>query len=131
LKIILLDGVGAGFLLFLFAIGILFIFLAIFIEAIVLLQMKYVTTFKIAFIQSLVVNLVSLGSGFILNYVPGEYFTFNSTRGFAALFVSTLIVEFIVLYMMNKNITFARTGIVCLVMNVITYTIAYLVTNYI
>jgi hypothetical protein len=131
LKILLLDGVGAGFLLFLFALGILFIFLAIFIEAIVMFQMKYLPNFKMAFIQSLVVNLVSLASGFILSSVPGDNFTFNTIQGFAALFVSTVIVEFIVLYLMNKKVPLARTAVVCLIMNIITYTIAYLVTNFI
>jgi hypothetical protein len=127
MKIILLDGVGAGFLLFIFLLGLVFIVIAILIEAFVIQRMKYQPTYSKSLVQSLVANLASLAAGFILIRSSGDLFQIDNMAGFAILFVISIAIECLVLFLMNKNVPFIQTLKVSAVMNLVTYAIAVLV----
>jgi hypothetical protein len=128
MKFYLLDGAGAGILIALFGVGILFLLLAVALEAIVIQKMKYQFIFRVSLIQSVVANLVSLAAGFVLSAVSEVQFAIDNYTGLAILFVVTVLLEFIVLYLMNKTKPVRRTLAVCLVMNLVTYAIAFLIT---
>lgn len=125
MQFFLLDGVGAAFLLVLFGLGLLFIIIAILVEAAVMLWMKYILTYKTAFIHSLTVNVVSLAAGFILSGANSDLFQLNNMAGFGVMFAVTLLVEFLLLYFMNKTKPASQTALVCLVMNAVTYLVAF------
>lgn len=122
----LLDGVGAGFILVLFGLGLVFTILAILTEAVVMQKMKYHSGYQMAFIQSLAANLVSLAAGFILFNSDSALFGLANAAGFAIMFGITFLLESVVLYLMNKAVPLRRTLAVSLVMNLVTYTIAVL-----
>jgi hypothetical protein len=128
-SIILLDGVGAGFLVLLFGLGLLFIIIAIFLEAFVMQWMKYQSRYRNALVQSLVANLVSLAAGFVLLNVNGRFFHLENLLSLGVMFVVTFVVEFILLYLMNKGVPVKKTLAVSLAMNVVTYVIAIGITR--
>lgn len=129
MSIILLDGVGAGFLVLLFGLGLLFIIIAIFLEAFVMQWMKYQSRYRNALVQSLVANLVSLAAGFVLLNVNGRFFHLENLLSLGVMFVVTFVVEFILLYLMNKGVPVKKTLAVSLAMNVVTYVIAIGITR--
>ena len=129
MKFYLLDGAGAGILIALFGVGLLFLLLAVALEAIVMQKMKYQFIFRVSLIQSLVANLVSLAAGFVLFTSSESQFGIDNYTGFAILFGVTVLLEFIILYLMNKTKPVRRTLTVCLVMNLLTYAIAFLITR--
>jgi hypothetical protein len=122
----LLDGVGAGFLFLLFGLGLLFLIAAILIEAWVMQKMKYQASYRTALIQSLTVNLVSLAAGFVLSGISTDLFAVDNFLGFAILFGATVLLEFAVLYLLNRNKPLQPTFMASLVMNLVTYCIAFL-----
>jgi len=130
-NITLLDGVGAGIILALFGLGILFILVAVFIEGVVMMKMKYHNVFKRALTHSLVANLVSLALGFILINSDSDFYNMEYFSGFVSLFAVTLVAEFGVLYLMNKKESLLRTLTVCVVMNLVTYLLAFLVLRFV
>jgi hypothetical protein len=130
-NITLLDGVGAGFILVLFGLGLLFILLAVFIEGVVMMKMKYHNVFKRALLHSLVANLVSLALGFILINSDREFYNIEYFSGFVSLFAITLVSEFMVLYLMNRKESLLRTLTVCVVMNLVTYLLAFLLLRFV
>lgn len=126
MSIYLLDGVGAGFLLFLFGLGILFLIIAILAEAMVMQLMKYEPVFKKAVLRSFVVNLISLAAGFILTSSSSALFHLENMAGFALMFAVTMLIETTGLYLMYKEKPLARTILVSLLMNLLTYLLAYI-----
>lgn len=126
MSIYLLDGVGAGFLLLLFGLGVLFIFIAILAEAMVMQWMKYEAVFKKALLRSFVVNLISLGAGFILTSSSSQLFHLENMAGFALMFAVTLLIETTGLYLMYREKPISKTVLVSLVMNAVTYILAYI-----
>ncbi|MGQ0737957.1 MAG: hypothetical protein ACT4OJ_02750 [Bacteroidota bacterium] len=124
----LLDGAGAGLLIALFGIGILFLLLAIALEAVIMQRMKYQFIFRVSLIQSTVANLVSLASGFVLSSTADDFFAIDNYAGLAVLFAVTVLLEFLVLYLMNRKQPVKRSFIVSLVMNLVTYAIAAIIT---
>lgn len=129
MKIILLDGVGAEFFLIAFVLGLLFIVVAVFIEALIMKWMKYHDVFKKAFLQSLTVNLVSLAVGFILFSSDSEFFQLDNTAGIITLYGITVVVEGLLLFLMNRSKPFARTVGVCAIMNLSSYAVAFLLIS--
>jgi hypothetical protein len=127
MKYILLDGVGAAFFMMIFLLGLVFIILAILIEAAVMRQMKFHPVYKKCLLQSLVANLLSLAAGFVLINSGGNFFQVDNLSGFAVLFVITLVIEWLVLYLMNRKKPLMQTLNVCVVMNLVTYAIAFLI----
>lgn len=126
MKIILLDGVGAGFLLVIFGLGLLFIIIAILLEAMIMQWMKFQAEFKTALTQSLAVNIASLAVGFALTSVDSDLFQLNNMTGFGIMFIITVLVELALLYLMNKKLPVQKTMMTCLVMNGATYAAAFL-----
>lgn len=127
MKYTLLDGVGAGFLVFFFLIGLVFIIVAILMEALVMQKMKYHATYKKCLGQSTVVNLVSLAAGYVIIESGGELFQIDNLAGFAILFAVTVVLEGLVLFLMNNKIPVIQTIKVSLVMNLVSYAIALLI----
>lgn len=120
----LLDGVGGAFLLVVFGAGVLFLFLAVLIEAFVLHKMHFTDTFGRAMLFSFVANLVSTVAGIFLSNVDTELFRLTNIKGFAILFIITVILELAVLYLMNKQSPVKRTLLICVLMNLATYALA-------
>ncbi len=127
MKPILLDGVGAGFLVVIFALGVLFIFAVIFVEAIIMRKMQYHPAFRKSLLHSTVVNALSLAAGFVLINADNNLFQLDNMAGLALMFAMTLVVELLLLYLMNRLVPLKRTLIVCFVMNLFTYAIALLI----
>lgn len=126
MRIILLDGVGAGILLFLFGLGLLFIIIAILLEAMIMQWMKMHASFKVALPQSVGVNIASLASGFVLSSIDSDLFHLNNMAGFGVMFLVTVIIEFILLYLMNKKEPVKKILLICLAMNMATYLAAFI-----
>lgn len=129
MQLFLLDGAGAGILLLFFGLGLLFIFLAILLETFVMLQMKYHSVIRKAFIQSLAANLLSLAAGFILIGIDNNLFQLDNIGGFGLMFAATILVETVTLYIMNEAKPVQKTILVSLVMNLTTYMLAFLITR--
>lgn len=124
MKYYLLDGVGGAFLLVLFGLGLLFIIVAVFLEAWIIYKMKFTAAFNRALLFSFVANIISMAAGLILSNADAELFHLNNIQGFAIMFVTTVILEFVILYLLNKQSPLKRTLWVCTAMNLVTYTIA-------
>ncbi len=123
-----LDGGGAGLFYVVIGIGIFFIALAILVEALVMLLMKY-HIFKRAMRDSTIVNIFSLILGFALLSAEWEIFSIDSWKGFLAIFFATVLIEGLVLYLMNKDKPIGKTVLVTVIMNVVTYFILYFFTD--
>lgn len=115
----LLDAGGAGLIL-----GLLVIFMlaAIFLEGLTLLLLKYNTAGR-SFLDALVINLASLGIGYlIVSFTPtGLDFTNNLYLDFFIIFLVTVVVEFIVLYLLNQKKSVKKTFIAATVINLVSY----------
>lgn len=122
----LLDGVGAIFFVLAFGLGLVFLLIAIFVEAWVMTKFKYVEAYRRATVVSLTANLVSLAAGFIF-ITSTDFFSENNVLGFGLLFGITLLLECLVLHLMNKGKPLKDTILVTVVMNAVTYAIAFLV----
>lgn len=122
----LLDGVGAGFLLLLFALGIAFLLIAILLEAFIMQWMKFELIFQKALIRSLAVNLISLAAGFLLTSIDAEFFELSNPAGFAIFFAVTVLVEFVFLHILYAEKSFSDKLKVSIVMNLCTYLLAFI-----
>lgn len=127
MSLYLLDGIGAGFLVYFFGIGLLFIISLIFIEAIVMFWLKYQPLFKTAFLQSLAVNLLSLAGGFLLIKIDSDLFALDNYAGFGLMFLATLLLETLLLYRLNRNKLLKQTIFVSILMNIVTYLMAFFI----
>ncbi|MFI5131451.1 MAG: hypothetical protein ACHQFX_15725 [Chitinophagales bacterium] len=123
MKLFLLDAGGAGLV---FVALIIFIIIAITTEAITMLLMKYNRAGK-AFLDSFVANMASLVAGFILSSVAGTVFDITPSiiLNWLILYVLTVLVEFVVLYFLNRTSTPRKTFIASAVMNFVSYIILY------
>jgi len=119
MKYYLLDAGGAGLIL-----GILVIFMlaAIFLEGITLLLLKYNNAGR-SFLDALLINLASLGIGYlIVSFIPtGLDFTNNLYLDFFLIFLITVVVEFIVLYSLNRKKPVKKTFMAATVINLVSY----------
>ena len=124
MKLYLLDAGGAGLVI---GALILFIIIAIAVEAIVMLLMKYNKAGKV-FLDSFLVNIASLAGGFILNSFTGELFGFTTSPilNLVILYAITLVIEFPLLYLLNRKQPAGKTFLTCAVMNIVSYIILYL-----
>jgi hypothetical protein len=124
MRLYLLDAGGAGLA---FAALIVFIIIAVVVEAIVMLLMKYNKAGK-AFLDSFLVNIASLAAGFILSAFVGEifYLTDSILLNWLILYVLTVVVEFLLLYLLNRKQPTGKTFLMSAVMNVASYIILYL-----
>jgi len=119
MKYYLLDAGGAGLIL-----GLLVIFMiaAVFLEGLTLLLLKYNNAGR-SFLDALVINLASLGVGYlIVSFTPtGLDFTDNLYLDFFLIFLVTVVVEFIVLYLLNRKKPVKKTFIAATVINLVSY----------
>lgn len=125
MKTYLLDAGGAGLLIAFIGMGILFLFLAILLEAIIMTLFKY-NEFKKSFLHSLIVNIASLCVGFVLEEVFSDGLDASQWLILLLLYGVTLVVETPLLYAMNRAKPVSKTILVSLVMNFITYIILFL-----
>ena len=123
MNIYLLDA-GGLFYIAIFA-GILFLLVAVLVEALIMKLMKY-NLFGKAFLHSLLVNIISAVAGYLL---MDTAFDSETLVGLAGLFLITLIIEGIGLYLLNNKYPVGKTFKVTLVMNLVTY--SFLVFIYI
>ena len=104
--------------------GLLVIFMlaAIFLEGLTLLLLKYNNAGR-SFLDALVINLASLGVGYlIVSFTPtGLDFTDNLYIDFFIIFLVTVAVEFIVLYLLNQKKPVKKTFIAATVINLVSY----------
>ena len=124
----LLDAGGAGLYFIVIGLFILFMVLAILIEAGIMMLMKYNSLFKKTFKDSLIVNIASLAAGFALFDFFEELGDYTLVT-LAILYGVTVIVETVILKLLNKQHTLWKTIQVSLVINLVTYIILYLITG--
>ena len=118
MNLFILDAGGAGLVLFVL-LG--FMFLAILIEAIMMMLLKYNKPGK-TLLDSLVINLVSLGAGYLIIYSLGSLdFTDNEYLNLFVLYLLTVLIEGICLYLLNRTKPLNKTLLTVFVINIITY----------
>lgn len=119
MKIYLLDGAGAGLI---FGFLIIFMIVAIVLEAIALLLLKYNGAGK-SFLDAFLVNIASLAVGFlIVNFVPtGLDFTNNIYLDFFLIFLITVVAEFVVLHLLNRAKPMKKTLVAAVMINLVSY----------
>ena len=118
MNLFILDAGGAGLVLFVL-LG--FMFLAILIEAIMMMLLKYNKPGK-TLLDSLVINLVSLGAGYLIIYSLGSLdFTDNEYLNLFVLYLLTVLIEGICLYLLNRTKPVNKTLLTVFVINIITY----------
>lgn len=120
----LLDGVGAGFLAVLFGLGLLFIIIVILLEGWLMQVLKYHIDGKKSMAQSLALNLLSLGGGFVMTSIDSELFTLTEPVGFLLFFGVTVVLETGSLYLMNRNQPLQKTLGTGLLINLASYLLA-------
>jgi hypothetical protein len=120
-----LDAGGAGLIYLVLGMIVLFMFLAILFEAIVMIVMKYNTRFGKTILDSLIVNIASLAVGFILMEYGNEFFSGYTVGSYFALYAVTVLVEAGVLYLLNKQKPIGKTFLVSVVMNIGSYLILF------
>ena len=115
----LLDAAGAGLVL---GFLVIFMLLAIFAEAITLLLLKYNNAGR-CFLDALLVNIASLIVGFFIARYnsTGLDMTENSYLDLFLLFLITTVVEFAVLYLLNRKKPVSKTIIAAIAMNLVSY----------
>lgn len=124
----LLDAGGAGLYFLVIGLFIFFIVLAIMMEAGIMMLMKYNSSLKKTFKDSLIVNIASLAAGFALIDFFEELGDYTLVT-LAILYGVTVIIETIILKLLNKQHDLWKTIQVSLVMNFITYIILYFITR--
>lgn len=118
MNLFILDAGGAGLVIFML-LG--FMFLAILIEAIMMMLLKYNKPGK-TLLDSLVINLVSLGAGYLIIYSLGSLdFTDNEYLNLFVLYLLTVLIEGICLYLLNRTKPLNKTLLTVFVINIITY----------
>jgi hypothetical protein len=122
----LLDAAAPGLI---FGAMIIFMLITITLEAVTMIIMKYNKAGK-AFLDSLLINLASMAVGFLI-LLSGEDLlgiVDSSVLSIAILFLITVIVEFLVLWLLNRKIPVQKTILVSFVINIISYLLFYLVS---
>ena len=127
MKLYLLDAGGAGLVLVALVI---FMLIAFVVEALAMMLLKYNKAGK-AFLDSLVINLVSLGAGYIVIQLNSSLdFTDNETLSFILVFLLTVVVEGITLYFLNRSKPVIKTLVVTVIINIITYLVLYVMRSF-
>lgn len=119
MNLYLLDAGGVGLV-----IGFLVIFMivAILLEGVTLLLLKYNSAGK-SFLDAFVINIASLAVGYLITTVAsnGLDFTSNAYLDFFLIFLITVIVEFGVLYLLNMKKPVKRTLVAAIAVNLVSY----------
>ena len=120
----LLDAAAPGLV---FGVMILFMIVTIILEAVTMMIMKYNKAGK-AFLDSFLINLVSMGAGFVILLSGSGLFEIVDSPflSITILFLITVVVEFLVLYLLNRKLTIQKTLTAAIVINLVTYLLYYL-----
>lgn len=120
----LLDAAAPGLV---FGVMILFMIVAVILEAVTMMIMKYNKAGK-AFLDSFLINLVSMGAGFVILLSGSGLFEIVDSPflSITILFLITVVVEFLVLYLLNRKLTIQKTLTAAIVINLVTYLLYYL-----
>lgn len=122
-----LDAGGAGLYFLVIGLFILFIVLAILLEAAIMIWMKYNTSLKKTFLDSLIINIASLAAGFVLlNFF--DTLGYYTLPALAILYGVTVIIETTILQLLNRKHKLSKTLVVSLLMNLVTYIILFAIT---
>ena len=121
----LLDAAAAGLII---PFMIFFMIITIALEAVTMIILKYNKTGK-AFLDSFLINLVSMGAGFLLLFSDSDLFeiTDNPIVGIGILFLITVVIEFLILYLLNRKLPVQKTLIAAIVINLVSYLLYYLI----
>ena len=121
----LLDAAAPGLI---FGVMIIFMLITIALEAVTMIIMKYNKAGK-AFLDSLLINLVSMGAGFLILLSGTGLFEIvdSPVLSIGILFLITVIVEFLILYLLNRKIPIQKTLGAAVVINIISYLLFYLI----
>ena len=121
----LLDAAAPGLI---FAALIIFMIVTIVLEAVTMIILKYNKAGK-SFLDSFLINLVSMGAGFVILSTGTGLFEIvdNAYFSILILFIITVIVEFLILYLLNRELPVQKTLITAIVINIVSYLLFYLI----
>lgn len=126
MKLFLLDG-GGAFLLF--SALVLFMAITIVLEGVVLIIFKIEKGGK-AFLYSLIVNLASLGAGYItlplIHRIGNGFTTSGHVLQWVFIFAITVLVEGFLLILLTKKKPREKVWLATIVMNLVSYAILLL-----
>jgi len=114
----LLDAAAPGLVV---GVMIIFMMVTIVLEAVTMLIMKYNKAGKV-FLDAFIINLVSMAAGFLL--LTGGLGLLNSTDIILNLFIPflvTVLIEFALLWLLNRRKPVQKTLLVAVVINIVTY----------
>ncbi len=117
----ILDAGGAVLILVFAAI---FLFITVVVEGLIMWVMKYNNAGK-SFLDALIINLVSMAAGYLLTLVSGRPFDLDNLSDFLILYIITFVIEFIVLYFLNRKLPVQKTLLTAIVINIVSYLILY------
>lgn len=123
----LLDAGGAGLYYFFFALFVAFVLFAILAEAVVMILMKYNIKFKKAFLDSFLANLATFTLGFVLIEFVSDFFNSTELFNLFVLYIISVLMEWGVLYLLNRAKPAKQSFVVAVVMNLPTYAFLVLI----
>ena len=125
MKIFFLDVVDAGVSGGAISPEVIIVLLVtILIESVVLILMKY-NRFKMTLLNSFIVNVASIAAGFILIELGTDLFYYYSITNILILFAISAVIEFFILYLLNKKLPVMKTLQAAVVMNMVSYFLFY------
>ena len=115
----LLDAAAPGLI---FGLMIIFMIVTIVLEALAMIIMKYNKAGK-AFLDSFLANLVSMGAGFLILFSGTGLFEIadSAILSIVILFLITVVIEFLILYLLNRKLPVHKTLMAAIVINLISY----------
>ena len=117
----ILDAGGAVLIL---VFAVIFLFITVVVEGLIMWIMKYNNAGK-SFLDALIINLVSMAAGYLLTLVSGRPFDLDNLSDFLILYIITFVIEFIVLYFLNRKLPVQKTLLTAIVINIVSYLILY------
>ena len=120
----LLDAGAPGLI---FAVLIVFMIIIVILEWVIMILLKYNKAGK-AFTDSLLINLFSMGVGYIILFTRDELFDMTDSvlLNVFILFAITVVAEFGLLYLLNKTKPVQKTLLTTVIINLASYIIYYL-----
>lgn len=121
----LLDAAAPGLI---FGVMIIFMIITIVLEAVTMIIMKYNKAGK-AFLDSFLANLVSMGAGFVILFSGSGLFEIadSAILSVGILFLITVVIEFLMLYFLNRKLPVQKTLMAAIVINLVSYLLYYLI----
>lgn len=123
----LLDAGGASLYYFFFALFVAFVLFAILAEAVVMILMKYNIKFKKALLDSFLANLATFTLGFVLIEFVSDFFNSTELFNLFVLYIMSVLMEWAVLFFLNRAKPAKQSFVVAVVMNLPTYAFLVLI----